>query len=205
MKLYYAPGACSLAVHVVLEWIGAPYETQAVKPGSPELLAVNPSGAVPALDTGEGWVLTQAAAVLRHLARRFPQAELAPAESVREQAEMDYWLSFLTGDLHPAFYPVFMTQRYTTARDEAALKAVRDAALAVVRKRYAIMEQRLSGRRWLLGDKRSIVDAYAFPMERWGGKTLEGGLDDFPNVKAHHDAMAADPAAQRALAAEGVS
>ena len=67
MKLYYSPGACSLAVHVALEWIGEPYQTQAVKPGSPEFVAINPAGAVPALDTGEGWLLTQAGAILRHL------------------------------------------------------------------------------------------------------------------------------------------
>ena len=95
MKLYYAPGACSLAVHIVLEWIGAPYEAQAVKSGSPELLKVNPSGAVPALDTGEGWILTQAAAILRHLARAHPQAQLAGGEGLRDQAELDRWLASL--------------------------------------------------------------------------------------------------------------
>ena len=76
LKLYYAPGACSLAPHVVLEWIGQPYEAIRVQYGSPELLKLNPSGAVPVLDTGEGWTLTQAGAVLHHLARRFPEAKL---------------------------------------------------------------------------------------------------------------------------------
>src|SRR5208283_3231314 len=99
MKLYYAAGACSLGVHIVLEWIGAPYEAQAVKPGSPELLKVNPLGAVPALDTGEGWILTQAAAILRHLTRAYPQARLAGGQGVREQAEIDRWLCFFTGDV----------------------------------------------------------------------------------------------------------
>ncbi len=145
MKLYYAPGACSLAVHIVLEWIGAPYEAQAVKPGSPELLKVNPSGAVPALDTGEGWILTQAAAILRHLTRLHPEAQLAGGEGLQEQAELDRWLSFFTGDLHPAFFPVFITKRYTTASDDASLKAVRDAGLALVRKRFATMEFSPSG------------------------------------------------------------
>jgi len=205
MKLYYSPGACSLAVHVALEWIGEPYQTQAVKPGSPEFVAINPAGAVPALDTGEGWLLTQAGAILRHLARRFPQARLSAATSLRDQAEVDSWLSFFTGDLHPAFFPVFMAQRYTTASDEASLKAARDAGLALVRKRYAIMEAHLAGRRFFVGEERSILDAYAFPMERWGAKVLEGGLADFPNIKAHHDTLAADPAVRRVLAAEGLA
>ena len=73
LKLYYYPGACSLAPHLVLEWIGAPYEAIRVKLGDPAYNAINPAGAVPALDTGEGWILTQAGAVLHYLARRFPR------------------------------------------------------------------------------------------------------------------------------------
>jgi len=205
MKLYYAPGACSLAVHIVLEWIGAPYEAQAVKPGSPELLKVNPSGAVPALDTGEGWILTQAAAILRHLTRAYPQARLAGGEGLREQAEVDRWLCFFTGDMHPAFYPVFMSQRYTTATDDASLKAVRDAGLALVRKRFAIMEAHLKDKAFFLGDARSILDAYAFPMVRWGAATLPGGLADFPAIGALHEEIARDEGVRRALAAEGIA
>ena len=204
MKLYYAPGACSLAVHIVLEWIGAPYEAQAVKPGSPEILKVNPSGAVPALDTGEGWILTQAAAILRHLARVHPQERLAGGDGLRDQAELDRWLCFFTGDVHPAFFPVFMPQRYTSATDDASLKAVRDAGLALVRKRFALMEAHLQGRMFFLGDARSILDAYAFPMVRWGAATLPGGLADFPAMRAHHEATARDEGVRRALAAEGL-
>jgi len=204
MKLYYAPGACSLAVHIVLEWIGAPYEAQAVKPGSPEILKVNPSGAVPALDTGEGWVLTQAAAILRYLTRIHPQAGLAGGDGLREQAELDRWLCFFTGDLHPAFFPVFITQRYTTATDAASLNAVREAGLALVRKRFAIMEAHLEGRALFLGDRRSVLDAYAFPMGRWGAATLSGGLADFPAIRAQHESMARDEGVRRALAAEGI-
>ena len=204
MKLYYAPGACSLAPHIVLEWIGAPYEAQAVKPGSPEILKVNPSGAVPALDTGEGWILTQAAAILRYLARVHPEARLAGGEGLREQAELDRWLSFFTGDLHPAFFPVFITQRYTTATDDDSLKAVRDAGLALVRKRFGLLESHLQGRSFFLGEARSILDAYAFPMVRWGASTLPDGLGDLPAIRAHHDAMARDEGVRRALAAEGL-
>ncbi len=205
MKLYYAPGACSLAVHIVLEWIGAPYEAQAVKPGSPEILKVNPSGAVPALDTGEGWILTQVAAILRHLTRVHPQARLAGGEGLREQAEVDRWLCFFAGDAHPAFYPVFVAQRYTTATDEASLKAVRDAGLALVRKRFALMEAHLKERTFFLGDARSILDAYAFPVARWGAAALPGGLADFPAIRVHHEKIARDEGVRRALTAEGIA
>lgn len=202
LQLYYFPGACSLAAHITLEWIGEPYEAVRVKTGAPDYLKINPAGAVPTLDTGEGWTLTQAAAILRYLARRFPRASLGGGDGLREQAEVDRWCSFLTGDLHPAFLPVFMTQRYTTATDEVSLSAVRAAALALVHKRFGLLEDHLAGREFFAGDKRSILDAYAFPMVRWGAATLADGLSDFPNIHAHHERTAADSAVQRVLASE---
>jgi len=203
LTLYYHTGACSLAPHIALEWIGEPYETQAVEFGDKEYLKINPAGAVPALDTGEGWILTQAAAVLRYLADRFPQARLAPDGSPREEAEVDRWSSFITGDLHPAFFPLFLPDRYTRAREKEAFDNVREAAKALVRKKFDIIEAHLAGRRYMVGDKLSYLDAYVFPMERWAASMLEDGLSKYPNIQKHHDMMAADEGVKRALAAEG--
>ncbi len=203
MKLYYHKGACSLAAHIVLAWIGAPYELSEVTFGDPAYLKINPAGAVPALDTGEGWILTQDAAILRYLARRFPQAGLGGDGSLRAEAEIDRWSCFITGDLHPAFFPLFSPKRYTTARDDAALAAVKSAAQELVRKRFALLQDHLKGRSFFLGDKRSILDAYVFPMQRWAGSMLPEGLSPWPDVKAHHDRTAADAMVQRALAEEG--
>lgn len=203
LTLYYHTGACSLAPHIALEWIGEPYETKEVEFGDKEYLKINPAGAVPALDTGEGWILTQAAAVLRYLADRFPQAGLAPDGSQREEAEADRWSSFITGDLHPAFFPLFLPDRYTRAREKEAFDNVREAAKALVRKKFDIIEAHLAGRRYLVGDKLSYLDAYVFPMERWAASMLEDGLSKYPNIQKHHDMMAADEGVKRALAAEG--
>ena len=203
LTLHYSPGACSLAPHIVLEWIGAPYEIRPFKYGDPESLKINPAGAVPVLDTGEGWTLTQAGAVLAYLAGRFPQAGLSGGDSLREKAEVARWSHFFTGDLHPAFFPIFVTQRYTTATDAASLKAVLEAAMALARKRFALLEAHLAGREFLVGDRRSILDAYLFPMARWGEAKLPAGLADFPAVRAHTARIAADPAVQRVLASEG--
>jgi glutathione S-transferase len=202
LKLYYAPGACSLTAHIALEWIGQPYEALRVKYGSPEYLKINSAGAVPTLDTGEGWTLTQAGAILHYLARRFPDADLGGGESLREQAEVDRWSSFLTGDLHPAFFPIFMTTRYTTMRDESSLSAIREAAVALVSKRFELMETHLAGRKFFVGEKRSILDAYAYPMVRWGEAKLPGGLSPFPGIRAHHERTSADPDVKRVLMAE---
>lgn len=199
--LFYHAGACSLAPHIVLEWTQAPYEAVAVEFGSAELLAVNPAGAVPVLREDDGWILTQAGAILHHLARKHPEADLAGGDELRAQAELDRWSSFFTGDLHPAFFPLFTPQRYTTRRDEADREAVQEAARKLVRKRLALLDAHLDGRDWILG-RRSVIDAYAFPMLRWAGKLLPEGTQGWANVQALHDRIAADPAVQTILARE---
>ncbi|MDD2867319.1 glutathione S-transferase N-terminal domain-containing protein [Neomegalonema sp.] len=199
--LFYAPGACSLAPHIALEWIGAPYEAHRVTYGSPELVAVNPSGAVPALKEEDGWILTQAGAILEYLAARHPEAKLAGGEGLRAAAEAHRWSSFFTGDLHPSFYPVFMPDRYTTDRSEAGLAATRAAGLDLVRKRFKILDAHLQGREWIL-EGRSVMDAYAFPMIRWGRAKLPEGMGAYPNVMALHDRLAADEKVKTVLARE---
>ena len=200
-KLLYHVGACSLAPHIVLEWIGAPYETQAVEFGSAELFAINPSGAVPALIEDDGWILTQAGAILHYLAHKHPAADLAGDTSARGAAEMDRWSSFFTGDLHPSFYPIFTPTRYTTSRDKADLDAVQEAVRKLVRRQLGILNAHLEGKDWILG-KRSVIDAYSFPMLRWAIGQLPEKLADWPNVQALHDRMAADEAVKRVLARE---
>lgn len=199
--LYFATGACSLAPHIVLEWIGAPYTAVKVQFGSPELLAVNPAGSVPVLREDDGWLLTQAGAILDYLARKHPEAALDAGDDLRQQAEQQRWSAFLTSDLHASFWPVFGPQRYTTDSSDAAQQAVREAGLELVRSRLARLEQHLQGREWML-DRRSVIDAYAFPMIRWAIQMLPEQLEGFPAIQALHDRLAADPAVQRVLAHE---
>lgn len=203
-KLYYAPGACSLAVHIALEWIGRPYEAIRSKPGDPEYLRINPAGAVPALDIGTDVPLTQCAAILHFLARRFPDAELDVGSNLERTAEMERWASFLTGDLHPAFFPIFMPKRYTTAADEQSLAKVREAAVVLVRKKLSLLDKQLEGRKYVLGSKRTFVDAYTVPMINWASSAVPGGLADYPDLRRHHGHMLADAAVQRAMRAEGL-
>lgn len=199
--VYYSPGACSLAVHIVLEWIGAPYEAVKSKIGSEELKAVNPNGSVPVLKEDDGWVLTQAGAILDYLAHKHPEAGLTGGDSLRAKAEAHRWSSFFTSDMHAAFWPVFMPFRYTTDESAEARAKVKAAGQEIARKQFAALNAHLAGREWIL-DGRSVIDAYAFPMIRWGAKLLEGGLGSYPNVARLHDRLAADPAVQRVLARE---
>src|SRR3546814_20781592 len=110
MKLYYSPGACSLADHIVLEWIGKPYEAIRVSRDdrkSPEFLRLNPAGAVPVLQDGD-WVLTQNMAILNFLADSFPEAWLGGDGTPRRRAEVNRWLAFVSSDVHTAFKPMFV-------------------------------------------------------------------------------------------------
>lgn len=204
--LYYSPGACSLAAHIVLEWIGDPYEAVRVDLHHlPEgYLSINPAGAVPALDYGGPAALTQCSAVLGYLAKTNPDADLLDDRTPESAADLAKWMAFLTGDLHPAFWPVFMPGRYTTSIDAAALEDVKAAGLKLVRGKLALLERQLGDGDWIVGGKRTLVDAYATPMLNWAAAMLPEGLTEHPALAAHRRRMRTDPAVLRVMEAEGL-
>lgn len=203
MKLYYVPGACSMADHIVLEWIGQPYETHQVAREalrSPEYLKLNPSGQVPALVVEEDGVLTQNVAILNYLMDRFPEAKLDGEGSPRERAEVNRWLCYLNADVHAAFKPVFGPQRFIA--DESQHAAVQDMARQHLRAHFERLNAQLADREWLTGH-RSVADAYLFVALCWAkGKQVDisglAHLDDF------FVRMQADAGVQAAMKAEGL-
>ncbi len=204
MKLYYSPGACSLADHIVLEWIGKPYEAVRVTREDrykPEYLAINPAGAVPALED-DGWVLTQNAAILNYLADLHPEAGLGGDGSAKSRAEVNKWLAFANSDVHPAFHPIFGSTAYL--EDAALIDKTKDAARAKVRKLYERADEQLKSRDWIAGDTRSIADPYLYVTYRWArGTGVDlSGLDHLAAFAAR---VEADPAVQKVLKDEGLS
>lgn len=202
--LFYSPGACSLAVHIVLEWIGAPYEAVRVDHHAPEYRQINPAGAVPAFDYGGDRPLTQCSAILMYLAQRHPEANLLDDRSPEAASQVQKWAAFLTGDLHPAFFPLFMPGRYTISKEPAAQADVAAAGAVLVQTKLALLEQQIDGHDWVVGDKRTVIDAYATPMLNWAAAKLPDGLQPFPACKTHRDRMLADPAVRRVMEAEGL-
>jgi glutathione S-transferase len=202
--LYYAPGACSLSVHIVLEWVAARYKAVKVDPADPDYLKINPAGAVPAMDIGGDAPLTQCSAILKFLSRRFPQANLDEHENQERDADLARWSAFLTGDLHPAFLPLFMPQRYTTDTSQDALDKVKAAGMLLVNKKLAVIDRHLQGREFFMGRKRTYVDAYSVPMIRWARSALPGGLEAYPDISRHHDHLLQDPGVVRAMTDEGI-
>jgi len=201
MKLYYMPGACPLATHITLEWIGKPYDTQAVARNElkePEFLALNPVGSVPVLVDGD-LILTQSVAILEYLAELHPEAALLPRD-VRERADARRWLSFVNADLHKAFSLVFGKAGYTD--DAAAQEKLAAGGKAKAMQLFGVLEKQLEGKQWVTGT-RSIVDPYLYTVLRWA-HSLKMDLSGFPNLLAFHERMNEDSGVKAAVAAQGL-
>lgn len=205
MKLYYLPGACSLAIHIILEWIGEPYEAEAVtreRTKSPEYLKLNPAGAVPALADG-GRVYTQNSAIQKYLIEKYPRANLGPDPTPEGHYELNHWHGFLGGDLHPGFRPYFAPQRFHP--DESAHQAIRAAAFANLQRLYGIADRHMNGRNHVIAGRRTVIDAYLFTFSSWVARAFPNRLGDFPHLNRFVANLLEDPGVARALADEGVS
>ena len=202
MKLYYTPGACSLADHIALEWIGKPYDAQLVsreERRQPAFLAINPAGAVPVLDV-DGWLLTQNSAILNWLADTHPEAKLGGDGSAKSRAIVNQWLSIVNSDVHPLFKVFFGAADYLG--DQAMIEKAHDNARATLRTQFERIDQQLAGKDYLAGE-RSIVDPYLFVVLRWA-KATKVDLSGLDNLRAFYERMRKDPGVKRALVAQGL-
>jgi len=184
LTLYMSPGSSSMAPHIALHEIGAPFEAKWISFGrreqrTPDYLALNPEGKVPALVIDDG-VLTEVAAVLYYLARAFPAAGLLPAGDLRAEAEVISWMSFIASTVHPA------------------RRAGREPSIAA----FEIAEDRLGDREWAVGSDYSIADIHLFRLFWRFVDTLHPPASDYPNLSAHYDRMMAREAVKKTLAAE---
>lgn len=205
MKLYSFTGACALAPHIALEWAGADFELELIKRSAtrtPEFLKLNPVGKVPVLVLDDGSVLTEVPPVLMWIAENWPDADLGPEESDTGHFAFRKWMAEFNGDIHPAFTPYFLTFRY--ADSEEAQKEVKARAAEEVDFQLGVVERHMEGRDFVLGDRRSILDAYLFVFCLWAG-LLPKPLEDYPNLAAFAGRMKADPGVQAAMTAQGLT
>ena len=201
MKLYYKPGACSLASHIVLREIGQDFElervdtdTQKTETGA-DFRPINPKGYVPVLRLDDGQVITEGAAVLQYIADQHPEAGLAPKTGTLERARLQEHLNFVSSELHKAFGPFFSS----SASDED-----KQAAKVNVERKMTHFEAIFSdGRNYLLGDEFSVADAYFFVVSSWAGPTGIG-LDKWPNIAAFSARVAGREKVEEAMRAEGL-
>lgn len=201
MKLYLKPGACSLASHIALCETGQPFDIETVDTGAgrtaggDDYRAINPKGYVPALRLNDGAVLTEGAAVLQFIADRHPAAALAPAAGTFERARLQESLNWIATELHKAFGPLFHPATSEPGRE--------DARKAVGAKFDLVEADLADGRDWLVGERFSVADAYLFAVANWAHVTgIE--LRSWPHLAALIGRVAARPAAQKAMRAEGL-
>ena len=211
-RLYYSPGACSLAVHVVLEEIGTPYTLQEVSVARAETqqsayLALNPKGRVPALAIpSETKLLTELPAILVYLARQRPEANLLPIASAVEEARAHEWLEWLSGWVHGVGYGGIWRPERFCAQDTSAHEAIRANGRRVVEEAYATIERTLGdGREWALPSGYTIVDPFLLVLYRWGNRIGLGMRSNYAAWTALAERTLERPAVQRALAREGIS
>ena len=201
LKFYYAPKTCALAVHIALEYIGAPYDAIALDfanqaQRSSDYLAINPKGRVPALVTERG-ILTETPALLLYLAQCFPQARLAPLDDLFATAQMQAFNSYLCSTVHVAHAHRVRGARWVD--DPAAIEAMKKKVPQTMGDCMALIEHGMLKGPWVMGDQYTVADMYLFTIAGW----LEGDgvdLSKLPRVIDHRNRMAADPVVKRITA-----
>lgn len=163
MKLYYAPGACSLAVHITLREVGMPFQLEKVDlqakrtQHGDDYLEVNPKGSVPALRLDSGDVLTEAAACLQYVADTAPDKRLAPLAGTMARYRLIEWLNYISSELHKTFAPLF----HDASRER------REEVVAMLRTRFDYVAPRLASSEYLTGPDFTIADAYLYVVLNW--------------------------------------
>lgn len=200
MKLFYAPGACSLSPHIVAQEAGI--DLQLVKVDTKtktiaaegDFWAINPKGYVPALELDNGEVLTEGPAIVQYLADLKPDAKLAPANGSWARTRLQEVLGYINSEIHKSYSPLFNPKTSEEVRTERK---------EYLRRRYALLDKQLAGRKYLFGDQFTVADAYLFVVTDWA-KSTKVDLSDFTNLQAFQQRVAARPAVRAAMQAEGL-
>ncbi len=198
MKLYFAPGACSLSPHIVLNELGLQADKVKVDLGAKtmqgggDFRSVNPKGYVPALQLDDGSVLTEGPAIVQYLADLKPEARLAPANGSIERYRLQEWLNFISTEIHKQFSPLFNPQ---------SLDSVKEQQKQRLQTRFDYVADALSGKDYLMGAQFTVADAYLYTVLSWAGFV---GIDlaRWPLLQAYMQRVSQRPAVAATLQAE---
>lgn len=203
LKLFYAPGACSMASHIALEEAGAAYERVRVNLAGGEqrseaFAKINPKGRVPALATDQG-ILTETPAILAYIAQTHPKAGLAPLDDPIAFARLQEFNSYMSSTVHVSHAHRVRGSRWSD--DPAIIEGMKPKVAQNMADAFQLIESKMLAGPYVMGDRFTVADGYLFTMARW----LEGDSVDikkFPKVNDHQKRVADRPAVQRILAAE---
>jgi glutathione S-transferase len=200
MKLYFSPGACSLSPHIALREAGADFELEQVDLRSKQTKSggdfrkVNPKGMVPVLLLDSGDTLTEGPAIVQYIADQNPASGIAPPLGSIARYHLMEWLNFITSELHKSFTPLFKP-----ATPDEYKKMARDN----LAERYAYLDEKLAGKQYIMGERFTVADGYAFTVTNWA-RIVKVDLAPWPNVTAFMERVRARPKVQEALKAEGL-
>lgn len=200
MKLYYSPGACSLAPHIIACEAGLPVELVKVDLESKltetgdDYRLLNPHGYVPLLLLDDGSKLTEVAAIVQYFAGQPPERNLIPPEGTFERYQVQQWLNFVATEIHKNFSPLF---------NPAMPGACKKLAVDCLEKRFKTVEALLAEQEYLLGENFTVADAYLFVTLSWG-QYVDVDLSRWPALEKFSDRIAARPAVQQAMRKEGL-
>jgi glutathione S-transferase len=200
MKLYYAPGACSLSPHIVSRELGINVELKRVNTkdktieGGGDYRNINPRGYVPALELDNGQILTEGPAIVQYLADQKPEAGLAPKAGSFDRYRLQEWLNFLSTELHKQFSPLF---KPSTPEDYKPI------VKETIAGRFDWLDKQLAGKDYLMGSQFTVADAYLFVLLGWTRPT-QIELARWPNLQAFHRRVGSRPKVKDALEAEGL-
>ena len=201
MKLYYAPGACSLATHILLREAGLSFDLERVDirkkttEHGEDWMGLNPKGYVPALRMDDGDILTENVILHGYVADLKPELKLAPAHGTKARLKQDELAVYVSTEIHKSYGALF---------NPAITDDARKATIDKLQTRYRLIEQLLSdGRTYVTGEHFTSVDAYLFTVTSWAN-SLKVDLSAFPKLLAYQQRVAARPAVQAALVAEGL-
>ena len=199
-KLYYSPGACSLSPHIALREAGLTFDlalaalkTHKLADGT-DFYAVSPKGYVPLLELDSGERLSEGPAIVQYIADQAPASQLAPPAGTMARYRLMEWLNFISTELHKGFSPLF-----NPAMPEEA-KVLARAKLA---DRLSWVNTQLEGKDYLMGSTFTVADGYLFTVAGWG-KHVGVDISGLKNLSAYMGRVAARPAVQAALKAEGL-
>ncbi|NVJ18999.1 glutathione transferase GstA [Myxococcus sp. AM010] len=201
MKLFYAPGACSLSPHIILREGGFSFTTEKVDirakktAAGEDFVTINPKGYVPALQLDDGSLLTEGPAIVQFLADQVPDKKLAPANGTLARYRLQEMLNFISTEIHKGFSPLF-----NPAYPDEGKRLTRER-LAL---RLGVLEAVVAKQAYLLGEQFTVADAYLFTTLNWARHT-NVDLEPFPALRAYHARVADRPAVQEALKAEGLT
>ena len=200
MKLYYVPGACSLASHITLHEAGLPFEIDKLNvpekttASGEDFMQINPKGYVPAVKLDDGSILTEGAAILQYIADQRPDSGLAPKFGTMERYRLQEWLTFIGTEIHKTFSPLF---------NKATKEEAKTSACNLLAKRLGYVETQLANKPYLMGMSFTVADAYMFVVLSWSSH-VGFDLGPFPRIKEYMERIAARPAVQVAMKAEGL-